>query len=353
VSPVSIAVAPGCAAARAWGSGKPVRFRYVLVMTAEVVALLVDDGVSPFEVGIAAEVFGDLRPELDWHRYRLRLAAPRPGRVATSTGFALDGAGALETLRGAGTVVVAPVGRLVDEPVAAAVVTELRAACARGARIVSLCTGAFVLAKAGLLDGLTATTHWQLSDRLARDFPRVRVEPNVLYVDNGQVLTSAGAAAALDLCLHLVRRDHGTAAAAQLARRIVVSPHRAGGQAQFVEVPVVAPGDRGLAELLAWALEHLHQPIGLAELAARAAVSPRTLARRFAEQLGTAPGRWLRAQRLDRARQLLETTGDTHDVVAAHAGLGTGANLRKAFRLELAMTPAEYRRLHRASERRR
>jgi AraC family transcriptional regulator, transcriptional activator FtrA len=321
--------------------------RYFLAM--HTVALLVDDGVSPLEVGIAAETFGVDRPELDWHDYRLRLVAPRAGRASTCTGFALDGAEGPEALRTADTVVVAPVSRLVDEPVAEVTLAELRAAHARGARIVSLCTGAFVLAKAGLLDGLTATTHWQLTDRLAGDFPKVEVRPNVLYVDNGQVLASAGAAAALDLCLHLVRRDHGIAAAAQLARRIVVSPHRPGGQAQFVEAPIADPGDGSLAMLLHWALEHVDRPIGLADLAARAAMSRRTLARRFAEQLGTTPGRWLRAQRLDRARHLLEATEDTLDVVAERAGLGGSDNLRKTFRAELDMTPAEYRRLHRRS----
>jgi AraC family transcriptional regulator, transcriptional activator FtrA len=321
--------------------------RYFLAM--HDVALLVDDGVSPLEVGIAAETFGVDRPDLAWHDYRLRLVAPRPGRVATITGFFLDGAEGMDALRSADTVVVAPVARLVDEPVAEVAVTGLRAAHARGARIVSLCTGAFVLAKAGLLDGLTATTHWQLTDRLAEDFPGLEVRPNVLYVDNGQVLASAGAAAALDLCLHLVRRDHGVAAAAQLARRIVVSPQRPGGQAQFVEAPVVDPGDGGLAKLLHWALEHLDEPLDLVDLAAKAAMSQRTLARRFAEQLGTTPGNWLRTQRLDRARQLLETTHDTLDVVAARSGLGSSDNLRKAFRAALAMTPTEYRALHQRS----
>jgi AraC family transcriptional regulator, transcriptional activator FtrA len=324
--------------------------RYFLAM--HVVALLVDDGVSPLEVGIAAEAFGVDRPDLAWHDYGLRLVAPRPGRVATETGFSFDGAEGPEALLGADTVVVAPVGRLVDEPVADAAVTALRAAHTRGARIVSLCTGAFVLAKAGLLDGLTATTHWQLTDRLAGDFPAVEVRPNVLYVDNGQVLASAGAAAALDLCLHVVRLDHGVAAAAQLARRIVVSPHRPGSQAQFVEAPVVDPGQGGLAKLLHWALEHLDQPLDLADLAAHAAMSQRTLARRFAEQLGTTPGHWLRAQRLDRARQLLETTDDTLEVVAARSGLGSSDNLRKAFRAEMDLTPAEYRRSHQRSHRR-
>ncbi|MQA87148.1 MAG: helix-turn-helix domain-containing protein [Streptosporangiales bacterium] len=310
------------------------------------VVLITADSVSPLEAGIAAEVFGVRRPELSWHDYHLALAAPAPGRVATAGGFALAEAHGLQVLRAADTILVAPITDFVDAPAPSPIISELRTAHARGLRIASLCVGAFVLAEAGLLDHQAATTHWRFTDRLARRYPNIHVRPNVLYVDNGQVLTSAGALAALDLCLHLVGRDHGIDAAAQLARRIVVTPRRAGDQAQFVENPIPQAHDHDLAKQLRWAIEHLHEPIGVDALAAHAKLSSRTLARRFAQQLGVSPGQWLRIQRIDRARHLLEVTDQPLDAVAANSGLGSSINLRKIFREQFDMTPAEYRRLH-------
>ncbi|MFD0904989.1 GlxA family transcriptional regulator [Actinomadura sediminis] len=223
------------------------------------------------------------------------------------------------------------------------VIEALRAAHARGARIASVCTGAFVLAAAGLLDGLRATTHWLSCDRLADRFPAVRVDPAVLYVDEGRVLTSAGEAAGIDLALHMIRRDHGAAVAADVARRTVVPPHREGGQAQFIARPV--PPARGPSTDAArtWALRHLDRPVTLAEMAARASMSVRTFTRRFRDETGMSAAAWLTLQRVERARELLERTDLPVDRVAEHAGFGTGASLRAHMRATLGVSPSAYR----------
>jgi transcriptional regulator GlxA family with amidase domain len=218
---------------------------------------------------------------------------------------------------------------------------------AGSARLVSLCTGAFVLAAAGLLDGRPATTHWLYTDSFRRLFPAVRLDPDVLFVDDGDVLTSAGNAAGIDLLLHLLRRDHGTEVANRVARRSVVAPWREGGQSQFVERPVPADGDSGTAATRAWAVERLGEPLTLADLAGHARMSVRTFTRRFREETGTSPQQWLAAQRLALARQLLESTDHPVDRIAADAGFGTAASLRGQLRSSIGVSPLTYRRTYR------
>lgn len=309
------------------------------------VVVLAAEMTSVFELGVATEVFGFERPEIATGLYDFTVCAvDRHARI--EGGLQLPTTAGLEALDGADTVLV-PNGapRSISDPAALA---AIRDAHARGARIASFCTGAFTLAEAGLLDGRCATTHWKYVDAFRRRFPRVQVDPNVLFVDEGDVLTSAGSAAGLDLALHMVRADHGAETAAAIARHLVVPPHREGGQAQFIERPhqPLVDGDR-LAVLLEEVRRDLHQDIGVAEMASRAAMSERTFARRFKEATGTTPFRWLLSQRLQRARELLESTDLDVDRVASQAGLGTAANLREHFRRELATTPTAYRRTFR------
>jgi AraC family transcriptional activator FtrA len=306
-----------------------------------VVALLTPPQ-SPFELACAAEVFGTVRPDVPT-RYDFRVCAERPGPLPTTTGFAVVADAGLEALREADTVVV-PGRQPPDAPVPPAVTEELRAAHRRGARIAAICTGAFVLARAGLLGGRRATTHWRHTARLAAAFPEVRVDPDVLYVDHGDVATSAGTGAGIDLCLHLVRSDHGAAYAAQVARNMVLPPHREGGQLQYAARPAPARADDSLAPLLEWAADRLDSPLTVGRLAGRAGLSGRTLARRFTEQLGTSPGRWLLDRRLDAARVLLEQTRLPVEAVAQRVGLVSAVNLRRRFRTHLGTTPGAYRR---------
>jgi transcriptional regulator GlxA family with amidase domain len=225
----------------------------------------------------------------------------------------------------------------------------LRAAHARGTRIMSICTGAFVLAAAGLLDGRPATTHWAHAERFRRRYPRVKLDPDVLFVDDGDVLTSAGIAAGIDLCLHVIRRDHGSAAANRAARRCVVPPWRDGGQSQFIERPVPATGDATTGPTRAWALDHLDRPLDLGTLAGHARMSLRTFTRRFREETGMSPGRWLVRQRVELARHLLEGTDLPIDRVAARAGFGTAASLRQHLHAAVGVSPAAYRRTFRTA----
>ncbi|WP_281289400.1 GlxA family transcriptional regulator [Nocardia ninae] len=227
----------------------------------------------------------------------------------------------------------------------------LRHAHDRGARLVSICTGAFALAHAGVLDGRRATTHWARADELATRFPAVDVDRDVLYVDHGDVATSAGAGAGIDLCLHLVRTDHGAGYAAQVARRMVMPPHREGGQLQYAAPPHPTQIDGSLAPLLEWATERLGDPLTVEDLAARATVSPRTLARRFTDQLGIGPGQWLLAQRIAAARELLEISDLPVEAVARHVGLSSATNLRRRFLRALGTTPGAYRRAFRTDPR--
>ncbi|MFJ2769216.1 GlxA family transcriptional regulator [Streptomyces sp. NPDC087300] len=309
-----------------------------------VVALL-NAPQSPFELACAAEVFGAAPPDGP-ARYSFRTCAERPGPLRTTAGFAMLVEAGLAALREADTVIV-PGWQPPGAPVPRAVVDALRAAHRRGARIVALCTGAFVLARAGLLDGRRATTHWRSAASLAAAFPDVRVDADVLFADHGDVATSAGTGAGIDLCLHLVRADHGAAYAARIARDMVLPPHREGGQLQYAARPVEgasAGSDESLAPLLEWADARIEGRLTVDRLAAHAGVSGRTLARRFAGQLGTSPGQWLLARRLDAARALLERTDLPVESVATRVGLASAVNLRRHFRARFGTTPGAYRR---------
>ncbi|MGH3325661.1 MAG: helix-turn-helix domain-containing protein [Streptomyces sp.] len=282
-------------------------------------------------------------------RYELTLCATAPGTQRAAGGLRLEAERGLEALRVADLVIVPALMMNGTEP-PVPLLDALRAAHARGARIASLCSGAFVLAAAGLLDGRRAVTHWMYAEELRRRHPRVHVEENPLYVDDGDVLTSAGSAAAIDLCLHIVRRDHGSAVAGEIGRRLVVAPHREGDQAQFVPLrpASAAPYRRDaagseLAPVLDWAVERLHEPLTIKQLAVRAGMSTRTFGRYFSHEVGTTPLKWLNGQRLSRARELLETTDLPVDAVATRSGLGTGDGLRQHFRRALGTTPAAYR----------
>ncbi|WP_055591200.1 helix-turn-helix domain-containing protein [Streptacidiphilus griseoplanus] len=308
------------------------------------VALAVTDGMLHFELSLAYEVFGtDLTHLVDpWYSVVVcGTGAVRVGR------FLLEPDHGLDRLRDADTVIV-PGWADVDEDPPADLVDAVRAAHEAGARVVSLCTGAFVLAAAGLLDGRRATTHWAHTGALAVRHPRVEVDPDVLYVDNGSVLTSAGKAAAMDLCLHLVRLDHGSAIANTVARRLVVPPHRDGGQAQFVTTPVPAPDNHPLAELLPWVVERLDRPLTVEDLARRARMSSRNLGRHFRSVTGTTPLQWLLTQRIRHAQELLETTDDSVESIATATGMGTATTLRRHFNRTVGVPPDTYRRTFRA-----
>jgi AraC family transcriptional regulator, transcriptional activator FtrA len=299
------------------------------------VVALVKAPQSTFELGCAAGVFrGD--------DYSFGVCTETPGAVATLNGFEMLVPLGLRSLDRADTVIM-PGWLPIDEPPSPAVLRALQRAHRRGARLVSICSGAFALAATGLLDGRTATTHWAYGEELQRRFPAVRVDPDVLYIDHGDLATSAGSGTGLDLCLHLVRTDHGAAYAARVARRMVMPPQREGGQVQYrVETP--SPAVDSLGPLLDWATDRLSEPLTVEDLAARCALSPRTLTRRFTEQLGTTPGQWLLAQRIARTRQLLETTDLPVETIAHQVGLSTATNLRRRFQAALHTTPSAYRR---------
>jgi transcriptional regulator GlxA family with amidase domain len=302
-----------------------------------VVAIALPDVVA-FDLSIAAQVFGHRDEQL----YEFAVCAQERGPVATTTGFAVLVDHDLTAVEGADTVLV-PGFEDVRTPVPEPVLTALRGAHRRGARMVSICTGAFALAAAGVLDGRRATTHWRAAGLLAKRFEQVLVAPDVLYVDEGDVLTSAGVAAGIDLCLHIVRRDHGTHAANAIARRIVVAPQREGGQAQFLEEPV--PHERGgsLERTRTWALEHLDEPLTVTRLARHAGYSDRSFARRFRAETGTTPLQWLIAQRTLRARALLESGELSIEVIARRCGFGSAASLRDHFKRSIHTTPTAYR----------
>jgi AraC family transcriptional activator FtrA len=303
------------------------------------VAVAVTDGMLPFELSVACEIFGAAPARVtDW--YEVILCGPRTVRAGR---FRLEPDGGLEQLARADTVIV-PGWADVDREPPATLVDAVRAAHRAGARIASLCTGAFVLAAAGLLDGRRATTHWAHTVELADRYPEIQVDPDVLYVDNGSVLTSAGKAAAVDLCLHLVRRDHGSAIANAVARRLVVPPHRAGGQAQYVTAPMPDPPTNPLGELFSWAIQRLDRPLTVEDLARQASMSSRHLGRHFRAMTGTTPLQWLHTQRIRRAQELLETTGDSVDIIAAATGMGTATTLRRHFNRTVGVPPDTYRR---------
>jgi transcriptional regulator GlxA family with amidase domain len=317
------------------------------VTAPHVIALPVTDGLPIFELSVPMEVFGLDRSDIVSPWYDLRLCAAEPGPLRTAGGLTVNPAYGLDALAEADTVLVPAVSRACQLNPPPALVEAVRAAHAAGRRIVSICAGAYVLAAAGLLDGRRATIHWLNAHDLARRYPAVEVDPRVLYVDDGDVLTSAGTAAAVDLCLHLVRRDHGAAVANEIARRMVVPPHREGGQAQFVQ-PLVRADERGaLAAVLDWAGEHLDRPLTVADLAARAHLSPRTFARRFREEIGATPLQWILEQRVRLAQELLETTDDSVERIARRAGFGTSASMRQHFGRVISVSPQSYRHVFR------
>jgi len=305
------------------------------------VAVLALPGVLALELGTAAQVFGR-----DSH-YDLTVCAERPTVPAPSSGFTISTSAGLEALRRAETVIV-PGYEDVGASVSTAVADALRAAHERGARLVSICSGAFALAAAGLLDGRPATTHWRWTAELQRRYPRVNVLPNRLFVDDGDILTSAGVTAGIDLCLHLIRRDQGAAAANTRARALVAPPLRQGGQAQYIERLRPDATGQQLGPLRDWMLEHLALPLDLAALAQQAHMSRRTLTRRFREETGLSPMAWLADARLDRARELLETTAEPVESIGRLTGLGSPASVRAAFHRRIGTSPKDYRALFRA-----
>lgn len=310
-----------------------------------VVTVAVTPGAPIFELAVPCEVFGIDRPELVDPWYEFRLCAVEPGPTPVAGGFSVEAPKGLEALADSDTIIVAACTNVHAAP-SPALLEALRDAHARGARIAAICSGAFVLAAAGLLAGRRATTHWMHADELSRRYPDVEVDPSVLYVQAGTIFTSAGTAAGLDLCLELVRQDHGAGVANMLARRLVVPPHRGGGQAQFVETPIREAGD-SLAGLLDWALARLGEPLTLADLARAAHLSTRTLARRFQTAVGMTPMQWLLAQRIRRAQQLLEVTDEPVERIAELAGFGSPANLRQHFARFTGVSPLSYRRTFR------
>jgi transcriptional regulator GlxA family with amidase domain len=313
------------------------------------VAVLALPGTIAFELGLPHRLLGSATDGADRPLYRVRVCTLDGEPVRTSAGYTVVPEHDGSLLQNARTVVVPGVhggpamaeGRLPDDLAGA-----LRAAAGH-ARMLSICTGAFVLAAAGLLDGHPATTHWMHAATFRRLFPKVALDPDVLFVDDGDVLTSAGNAAGIDLLLHLIRRDHGSEVATKVARRNVVAPWREGGQSQFVERPVPEPDGIDTAETRAWAVEHLAEQLTLAELAAHARMSVRTFTRRFREETGISPLRWLAGQRIALARQLLESTDASVDRVAAEAGFGTPASMRQHLRAAIGVAPVAYRRTFR------
>ncbi|MEU8121624.1 helix-turn-helix domain-containing protein [Spirillospora sp. NPDC049024] len=300
---------------------------------------------STFELGCAAQMFGIERAGLPV-RYTFGVCTEHPGPVATLAGYDMIVTDGLDALEAADTVIV-PGWLPADRPPSHAVVQALRRAHSRGTRVVSICSGAFALAHAGLLDGRKATTHWGLANELATSFPHVQVDPDVLYVDHGDVATSAGAGAGIDLCMHLIRSDQGARYAAHVARTMVMPPHREGGQLQYSAPPRPAQIDGTLAPLLDWIAGRLSEPVTIESMAAHAGVSTRTLARRFAEQLGTSPGQWLLTQRIAAAQDLLESSDLPLDAIARRTGLSSATNLRRRFLNTLGTTPGAYRRTFR------
>ncbi|MEV6907512.1 helix-turn-helix domain-containing protein [Amycolatopsis sp. NPDC051071] len=311
-------------------------------MNAPRVAVLAFEGISPFHLAVPSLVWGPESPAGDMVPWPMTVAAPEPGRLATSAGYAIDVPAGLGALAEADIVVV-PWWSDPDTPTPPPVAAALRAAHERGALVVGLCLGVFALGDAGVLDGRAATTHWKWAETFRRRFPRVELRPEELYVDEGDVVTGAGATAGIDTCLHLLARTSGQVVANRVARRIVAAPHRPGGQAQFIELPVPAPDEDPLTQVLSWAQSHLDTPQSIDRLAAQAHMSRSTFTRAFRARTGTTVHNWLVTQRLARARHLLETTALGVDAIAAQAGFGTPARLREHFAAALGTTPTRYR----------
>ncbi|WP_175654415.1 transcriptional regulator FtrA [Burkholderia ambifaria] len=313
-------------------------------MQNHLVVALAYDRLCTFEFGCVVELFALERPELGVDWYRFAVCASEPGPVRAAGGITVAAPYRLATLDRADTIVI-PGWRDPDELPPEPLLKKLRAAHRRGARLCSICSGVFVLAAAGVLDGLTVTTHWRYAERLQARYPALRVNPNALYVDEGQVVTSAGSAAGLDMLLHLVRRDHGGAIANRVAQRLVLPPHRDGGQAQFVPRPVAPGGGDRLAKLIDWMRAHAAESHTLASLAAQAAMSTRTLQRQFADATGMSPLMWLIRERVNLAKDMLEThPALSLAQIAARSGFGSEESLRRHFRRVAATSPAAYRR---------
>lgn len=308
----------------------------------KLVAALVYDQLCSFEFGCAVEIFGLPRPEFGENWYRFKTCAAEPGPLRAVGGITVQADAALDELPNAGTIII-PGWKGADVAPSDQLVQVLIQAHTRGARLLTICSGVFVLAAAGLLDGKRVTTHWRYAEKLQRLYPRLAVDPNVLYVDEGQILTSAGSAAGLDLCLHLVRRDFGAAIANQVARRLVLAPHRNGGQAQFIERPILRERHGRLADVIAAIIANLHEPMSIDSMAELAAMSPRTFMRRFQETTGKTPAEWLIDARVERARELLEHSDLSVEQIAARSGFGTAATLRHHFRRKLQVSPIGYR----------
>ena len=311
------------------------------------VVVIVYDGVSPFELGVVCESWGMDRSEMGLPTFDFAVCAPEPGTVHTSMGFELQVHHGLERVRSADLVVVPAVPR--RAPVPPAVLDVLRESHARGARVMSVCSGAFALGAAGLLDGRRCTAHWMQTDELAARFPRAKVVPEVLYVDDDRILTSAGTAAGIDASLYLWREEFGAAAASLVARRMVVPPQREGGQAQFIDNPVPKCDGETLGPVLTWIVEHLEEGLPVEDLAARSAMSPRTFARRFRAETGTTPHAWITTQRVRRAEQLLEQTDRSVDQIADDVGFGNAATLRHHLARARGLSPQQYRRRFRTT----
>lgn len=310
----------------------------------ERIAVLAFDGISAFHLSVPYTVFGEDRQDLGIPRYPISICAVEPGLIRTSMGFEMRVSAGLEAMRSAEMVII-PSWNGIRRPSPASLIEALRDAHGRGAKIVGLCLGAFVLADAGMLDGRTGTTHWAWAPLFAERFPLVKVDPQVLYIDHGDVVTSAGTAAGLDCCLHLLRQQLGAEMASRLARRLVIPPHRQGSQAQYVEQPVSGHGgtDR-LARTLEWARGRLDQPLDVETLAKQAAMSRRTFTRHFQKATGTTVVQWLTAQRLHLAQRLLETSRAAIEEIAAKSGFGSALSLRLSFAKAFHTTPARYRR---------
>ncbi|MFI7424883.1 GlxA family transcriptional regulator [Nonomuraea sp. NPDC049684] len=315
------------------------------------VRVLALEGVYPFELSIPVRIFGTAAGRDGEPLYEVATCSLDGGPVTTSADFSISVAHGSEALRSADTLVIPPFTCGPDEerdwlPDG---LREALALVPADARIVSICTASYVLAAAGLLDGRPATTHWNEAEHFQRSFPQVQVDANVLFVDGGQILTAAGVAAGIDLCLHLVRRDHGSEIANRVARLCVVPPWREGGQAQYIDRPIPEQSAATTAPTRSWALHELHRPLTLAELADNAGMSVRTFCRRFRDETGLPPGQWLTRQRVERARRLLETTDLPVDQVAAHAGFGTAAALRQHLATVIGVPPSAYRQAFRGS----
>jgi AraC family transcriptional activator FtrA len=307
------------------------------------VVALAYDQLCTFEFGCVVELFALARPELGVDWYRFGVCSYERGPLRATGGVTLEAPYTIALLDRAETIIV-PGWRDPDEPPPAPLLKKLRAAHRRGARICSICSGVFVLAWAGLLDGRSVTTHWSLADRLAKKFPKIKVDPNSLYVEDGQLMTSAGSASGIDMMLHMVRKDHGAKAANMVAQRLVVAPHRAGGQAQFVPRPMQSAEQGRLSKLMEWIKERPHENLTLERLSAQSAMSPRTLQRQFQEATGLSPYDWIIRERILVAKEMLEHTNLTLDVVCERAGFGSGESFRRHFRRLAQTTPTEYRR---------